>query len=131
MRPFDNYEQAGITVPLGASGEIRTQCPECSHTRTKSKDKCLSVNLDKGTWHCHHCTWSGGLKRGGANPSGIEHNRATRTLMSVDKPDSGCSGVCNLDAYATAKCLPVDFLKMLRLGDFSYQNAPAILRCLH
>lgn len=44
------------------TGEIQCICPECSHTRKKKNDKCLSVNLDKQTWFCHHCQWKGNLK---------------------------------------------------------------------
>lgn len=43
------------------SGEAQTVCPECSHNRKKKTDKCLSVNLDKQTWFCHHCGWKGAL----------------------------------------------------------------------
>lgn len=43
------------------SGEVQTTCPNCSHTRKKKTDKCLSVNLDKQTWFCHHCAWKGAL----------------------------------------------------------------------
>lgn len=44
------------------TGEVQTTCPQCSHTRKKKTDKCLSVNLDKNTWYCHHCSWTGGLQ---------------------------------------------------------------------
>ena len=44
------------------TGEVQTTCPQCSHTRKKKTDKCLSVNLDKNTWFCHHCHWTGGLQ---------------------------------------------------------------------
>lgn len=43
------------------SGEVQTICPECSKDRKKKNDKCLSVNLDKSTWFCHHCGWKGAL----------------------------------------------------------------------
>jgi twinkle protein len=43
------------------TGQRTTTCPECSHTRKKKNDKCLSVNGDKGIWHCHHCGWAGSL----------------------------------------------------------------------
>lgn len=43
------------------SGEVQCLCPQCSHTRKKKTDKCLSVNLDKQSWFCHHCAWAGGL----------------------------------------------------------------------
>ncbi len=56
-----NYQDHGIDIPYGSSGEIRTLCPECSPSRKKSKEKCLAVNLDKETWFCHHCGHTGGL----------------------------------------------------------------------
>jgi twinkle protein len=57
------YSDYGIDLKTSrVSGEVVTICPQCSHTRKKKKDKCLSVNLDKKTWHCHHCSWSGVLK---------------------------------------------------------------------
>ena len=51
----------GIIVPSSASGEINLVCPECSPMRKKSKDKCLSLNVDKAVWNCNHCGWCGGL----------------------------------------------------------------------
>lgn len=30
-------------------------CPKCSHTRKKHKQKCLSLNWDKGLGSCNHC----------------------------------------------------------------------------
>ena len=57
------YEDYGIEIKSSrVSGEVVTTCPQCSHTRKKKKDKCLSVNLDKKVWHCHHCGWDGGIK---------------------------------------------------------------------
>lgn len=43
-------------------GEHTTTCPQCSHTRTKKQDKCLSVKIDEAgfTMFCHHCGWKGG-----------------------------------------------------------------------
>lgn len=61
-----------IDVPPGASGEVRTTCPQCSPQRKKRHEKCLAVNVDKGAWSCKHCGWSGGVKSGaddyGATP---------------------------------------------------------------
>lgn len=59
------FADVGIAIPAGRSGEIDVLCPECSHTRKKSRQKCLSVNTDTGTWHCHHCGWQGGLGQSG------------------------------------------------------------------
>ena len=57
------YADFNIQIPFGkSSGEVVTLCPQCSHTRKKSKDKCLGVNLDKKVWRCNHCNWSGFLK---------------------------------------------------------------------
>lgn len=61
MKYFSDY---GIEVPTGRSGEVYTTCPQCSPTRKNSKAKCLSVNVDKEVWNCHHCGWRGGLKTG-------------------------------------------------------------------
>jgi twinkle protein len=59
MKTYSDY---GIDIPNGKrSGEVVTLCPQCSHTRKKKKDKCLSVNLDKRVFNCNHCGWKGGL----------------------------------------------------------------------
>ena len=54
------FEENGIYVK-GTSGQEKTICPKCSHTRKNKSDKCLSVNIDDGVWHCHHCNWEGSL----------------------------------------------------------------------
>ncbi|MGJ7533933.1 MULTISPECIES: DnaB-like helicase C-terminal domain-containing protein [unclassified Variovorax] len=46
------------------SGEEDTTCPQCSEARRNKRARCLSVNIDKGVWTCHHCGWSGGLGSG-------------------------------------------------------------------
>ncbi len=59
------FQDFGIAVPSGRTGEVATTCPQCSPHRQKNpKAKCLSVNVDKGIWHCNHCDWSGTLKEG-------------------------------------------------------------------
>lgn len=58
-----NYRDYGITGVEGLSGEVRVICPECSHTRKKSSEKCLAVNTTESTWYCHHCGWSGALRK--------------------------------------------------------------------
>jgi len=54
------WAELGIHVD-GSSGHERTLCPKCSGQRKKSKDKCLSVNLDEKIFYCHHCFHRGGL----------------------------------------------------------------------
>lgn len=63
MNNYRDYGINGIEGIEGASGQVHTTCPECSHTRKKSSERCLSVNTIDGTWYCHHCGWSGGLKK--------------------------------------------------------------------
>jgi twinkle protein len=60
MTTFRDY---GIKVSEDHKGQAHTTCPECSHTRKKSHEPCLSVNTSEGTWFCHHCGWSGSLKK--------------------------------------------------------------------
>ena len=56
------YADHNIMIPPGRNtGEVYTLCPNCSQQRNKKNIKCLSVNVDKGTWYCHHCGWTGGL----------------------------------------------------------------------
>ncbi|MGR3219195.1 MAG: toprim domain-containing protein, partial [Candidatus Anammoxibacter sp.] len=42
-------------------------CPECSHTRKKSNDKCLSTNDETGAFFCHHphCGYKGNINSQG------------------------------------------------------------------
>ena len=44
------------------SGNQKTLCPRCSHTRRNKRDRCLSVLIDESgvQWNCHHCEFTGG-----------------------------------------------------------------------
>lgn len=44
-----------IEVKGNRSGNKRALCPECSHTRKKKNDPCLSVNFTSGKAYCHNC----------------------------------------------------------------------------
>jgi twinkle protein len=57
----ETFSSYGIEGADRRTGEFSTVCPECSESRSKKNIKCLSVNGDKGVWHCQHCGWSGGL----------------------------------------------------------------------
>ena len=63
---METYQDYNIEIPPGATGNIHVVCPECTHTRrpANQKKRDLSVNVDEGTWLCHHCGWPGGLKKG-------------------------------------------------------------------
>lgn len=67
MATFEDY---GIDTK-GRSGNVKTACPKCSHTRKNPKNPCLSVDTDKKVWKCHHCSFSGGLGDG----LGVERER--------------------------------------------------------
>ncbi len=42
------------------SGNIKTLCPKCSHTRhNHPEERCLSIDIDTGVFNCHHCNWTG------------------------------------------------------------------------
>lgn len=57
-------EDYGINVPSNRGGDVYVTCPQCSKDRRKKNAKCLSVNVDKGVWICHHCGWTGGIDDG-------------------------------------------------------------------
>lgn len=61
MRAFAEF---GILLPPGAAGEVDVTCPQCSAQRRNRRARCLSVNVERGVWTCHHCGWRGTLKEG-------------------------------------------------------------------
>ncbi len=68
------YRDHGIDAPDHGSGEHYTTCPQCSAGRKKKTDKCLSVNLSEGVWHCNHCGWKGALPK--ESPPGRQEHPA-------------------------------------------------------
>jgi len=61
---MSTYGDFKIDLGGRTGAEVPTLCPQCSHTRKKSKARCLSVNTIEGVWLCHHCDWRGTLKAG-------------------------------------------------------------------
>ena len=61
---MNTWDSFGIDIRGHTSGELKTLCPRCSHTRKKKTYPCLSVNIDKGVWNCWHCDWAGSLTSG-------------------------------------------------------------------
>lgn len=65
-----DYRDFGIQIPYGRTGgKVKTYCPQCHNQRHDKRDKSLSVDLDKGLWHCHYCGWSGTLTESTYDPS--------------------------------------------------------------
>ena len=56
-------------------GTHKFVCPECSPTRKNKRDLCLSVDIDRGLYNCHHC---------GAKGSKIEYK--PKEIVIVDMP---------------------------------------------
>lgn len=58
------YDEANIEIPYGkTTGQVYALCPQCSETRKKKRDKCLSINLDLGVWNCKNCGWTGSIHK--------------------------------------------------------------------
>jgi len=76
----NTFETLGIILPSNATGQITTLCPKCSHTRQKSSDRCLSVNVEEGIYKCHHCGYSGSIY------PNREEVRTQRTRGDYTKP---------------------------------------------
>ncbi len=55
MRNFNSFN---IKTSGRTGGKMKTICPQCHDRRRNKRDKSLSVNLDTGLCHCHHCGWS-------------------------------------------------------------------------
>lgn len=53
----------GIQVKEHHHGNVKIPCPRCSSSRKHKTDPCLSVDVEHGIWNCHHCSWSGAVKR--------------------------------------------------------------------
>jgi twinkle protein len=80
MKTFADFN---ISIPAGATGQITIPCPQCSHTRRKSRVGCLSVNVEDGVWCCHHCDWSGSLGIGSdkrPQPRPQQYRRPSKSL---------------------------------------------------
>ena len=57
-----SFAELGIDLKGKTTGQQKTLCPKCSHTRSKNpKEPCLSVNIDEEVYKCWHCGWEGGL----------------------------------------------------------------------
>jgi twinkle protein len=92
-----SFADFNIDIPPGRGGEVDLLCPQCSSGRRREhqRDRCLSVNVDKGTWKCHNCGWSGSLNepdwRDGIAPrakvSAIHRAPIRDELPAIELPD--------------------------------------------
>lgn len=54
-----NWEKHDIDISKQKHGKM--PCPKCSHTRKNRRDPCLSVDIEKGLFNCHHCGFKGSV----------------------------------------------------------------------
>jgi twinkle protein len=47
-----SWDEMGIVVPIGRTGQWKTFCPKCHASRKHQQDKSLSVNMDDGVAIC-------------------------------------------------------------------------------
>lgn len=122
MRDFHKY---GIDTRGRSSGKIKTVCPLCNETRGHKGDKSLSVDLDRGVAHCHHC--QGNIyvpddTEERAKQALIEKYRKTSRLPShfrrpvFDRSKTHLSE--ELGRYWTeVRCLPLELATELRITE--------------
>jgi twinkle protein len=108
------FADIGIEIPPGRAGEIDVLCPECSPTRKKSRDKCLSVNTVDGIWCCHHCGWSGALSKNGTGYGVPLRQRLPRPLpqrvYTIPKPPPSHFRPKIIVSYFAARGIPESIL---------------------
>ena len=76
-------EDVGINTG-GRTGEIKTLCPKCSHTRKKKNDPCLSVNTIELVWNCFNCSWTNeGIQTKEAQRRSLVPNNIVKTKKST------------------------------------------------
>ncbi len=130
--PMQDWHEVGIVLPPGATGNVRTRCPQCSASRRKSQEPCLSVQADTGLWYCWHCGWKGALhgqsadvsrpadrlaRRHQATPrQGLSRGLAVKRIWQASRPSAAGDPV---DLYLHQRGLA--FRPLSRL--------PAVLRC--
>jgi len=81
------WSDIGIDTRGRSSGQIKTVCPQCSHTRKKKNYPCLNVNLDDGLYNCWHCNWHGAIgkkERIIVAPQKKEYRKPTPELRPLD-----------------------------------------------
>jgi twinkle protein len=110
MKP-KTFEEYGIEIPHGGSGNVYTTCPRCSKDRKKKTARCLSVHLEDHVWNCHHCGWSGGLAEGEHRSNGNHWARPEfrKPAPIAETPSEG------MVAWFAKRGIPSDVLKRNRI----------------
>lgn len=85
LPPID-WHSLGIDTKGKTSGHVKVTCPKCSHTRSNKREPCLSVDLDRNVWNCHHCGWTG-PEKGYARERGIVGDDGRRPAKQYRRPE--------------------------------------------
>ena len=97
-----DFTSVGIKLPLNTTGgRIRMTCPFCSSERRNKTQRCLSVDVSNGLYHCFHCGESGYVP----TDDEVERRReqaARREEKLKVRPSRG--------QYHRPKAFPSDFL---------------------
>ena len=99
MRDFSKYD---INIGTATHGKLRMKCPFCSGNRKNHPgDKCLSVDIDNGLYHCFHCGESGYVPTD-EEVEEREEQRKSREEKLRQRPQKG--------DYQRPKSFPAEFL---------------------
>lgn len=81
----ETFDELGIHVIGGRSGNQKTRCPQCGQPgmRNNWRDKSLSVNVDDGLYRCHYCGFKGKLKSDGTG-----YGARLKPVKVYRKPDA-------------------------------------------
>lgn len=81
---MQTWHDVGIVVEAHTQGQTKIACPKCTQTRQKHPhDKSLSIDFDRGLWHCHHCEWKGTLHNGMIHPMPPRHPHSLRAPNGI------------------------------------------------
>ena len=123
-----SWSDLDISVPLGATGELRTTCPHCSAGRRDRNGKSLSVNLREGIWYCHYCGWKGSLTRPGPVPSLPPPGPRQRSPDDIQRRQLALERVWR-QAHAVTPTDPA--ARYLQRRGLWQEPVPDVLRCHH
>ena len=109
MANQDNYRDfnaVGIPISESQTGRVRIACPFCGPTRThRPHEQCLSVDTDKGLYHCYHCGESGYVPTKGERKAHAKQRKQREERLSK----KGVKGT-----YSRPKAFTPEFLKIGR-----------------
>ena len=126
--PTQSWSDLDIPIPSGATGEVRTTCPQCSAGRRDRNGKSLSVNLREGIWFCHYCGWKGSLTRPGTSPSSPRPRPGPRQRSpdDIQRRQLALERVWR-ESHAVMATDPV--ARYLERRGLWQEPVPAVLRC--